>query len=71
MTETQARKRFQQEVAPSVLARYGKSDKPACREAWAAWTDSLHRDGVITKRQSETWSGPKSCVVRKVRKGQR
>jgi hypothetical protein len=68
VTKTQALKRFQREVAPSVVARYGKSDKPACREAWNNWTDSLHKDGEITSRQYETWSGPKSCTVRKGRR---
>lgn len=67
MTRSQALKRFKREVAPGVIARYGKSDKPACREAWNNWTDTLHKDGEITSHQYETWSGPKSCAV--ARKG--
>jgi hypothetical protein len=47
---------------PSVVASYGPRDKPACREAWNNWTDSLHKDGEITERQYNTWEGPKSCT---------
>jgi ABC-type amino acid transport substrate-binding protein len=61
MTKVQALRRFRREVAPGVVARYGKRDKPACREAWNDWTDGLHKDGQITARQYDTWLGPKSC----------
>jgi len=70
MTRLQALKQFKREVAPSVVARYGKNDKPACREAWNNWTDMLHKDGKITRQQYDTWIGPKSCAV-KTRKGRR
>ena len=65
MTRVQALKRFRREVVPSVIARYGKRDKPACREAWNNWTDGLQKNGEITTRQYETWRGPKSCAVRR------
>jgi ferric-dicitrate binding protein FerR (iron transport regulator) len=63
MTKAQALRRFRQEVAPSVVARYGTRDKPACREAWNNWTDSLHKNGEITARQYDRWLGPKSCRI--------
>ena len=31
MTKAHALRQFKREVAPTVLARYGKRDKPACR----------------------------------------
>lgn len=64
MTRAQALKRFRREVMPDVVARYGRDDKVACREAWNDWTDMLHKDGKITRRQYETWPGPKSCSSR-------
>ncbi len=68
MTKAQALRRFRFEVAPAVVARHGSNDKPACRQAWNNWTDSLHKDGEITTRQYEDWTGPKSCGVRRLRK---
>lgn len=64
MNRVQALRRFRRDVVPSVPA----NDKPACREAWNNWTDGLHKDGEITRRQYETWSGPKSCKARKRRR---
>lgn len=61
MTKVQALRRFRREVAPGVIARYGRHDKPACREAWNNWTDQLQKSGEITPRQYDTWLGPKSC----------
>jgi ABC-type amino acid transport substrate-binding protein len=61
MNRDRALKQFQREVAPVVLAKYGKNDRPACREAWNNWIDGLQKDGQITRQQSETWIGPKSC----------
>ena len=33
-------------------------DKPAIRQAWVIYIDSLHRAGLITDRQAETWDNP-------------
>lgn len=35
-----------------------KSDKPAIREAGNNFIDDLHRDGLITDRQAQTWIIP-------------
>ena len=40
------------------LWTYEASDKPALREAWNNFTDSLCKDGLITERQYETWANP-------------
>ena len=40
------------------LWTYKASDKPALREAWNNFTDSLCRDDLITERQYETWANP-------------
>lgn len=68
MTKVQALRRFRRDVMPDVVARYGRHDKPACREAWNNWTDGLHRDGEITTRQYETWEGPRSCTSMPIRR---
>jgi hypothetical protein len=60
MTYRQALKTFRRDIA----SRIPRGDKPACREAWNNWTDSLHKDGRITSRQYDTWSGPKSCSTK-------
>ena len=62
MTHQQAMRRFRREVIPGVVSRFGLKDKPACRQAWNDYTNSLHRDGEITERQYNTWTGPKSCT---------
>lgn len=67
MTKAQALKRFKAEVAPGVAAQHGSRDKPACREAWNNWTDSLRKDGKITTRQYDTWLGPKACTAKRRR----
>jgi hypothetical protein len=63
MTKALALKQFKQEIAPGVIAKYGRRDAPACREAWNNWTDGLQKDGQITRRQYDTWTGPKFCSV--------
>ena len=35
-----------------------KNDKPALREAWHNYIDSLCKDGEITLQQYETWGNP-------------
>lgn len=37
---------------------YYNTDVTAKREAWNNYTDSLCKDGMITKRQYDTWSNP-------------
>lgn len=33
-------------------------DEPARREAWNNFTDALHKEGKISERQYNTWTGP-------------
>ena len=54
MTNREANLIFDRDYAPQI----GRDDKPALRTAWNDWTDSLHRDGVITDRQRENWTYP-------------
>lgn len=46
-TEKALRARFWRDVAPGIP----RDDKPALREAFNNWTDSLHRDGELTDYQ--------------------
>lgn len=35
-----------------------KKDKPKHRLAWQMYTDSLHREGLITDKQRNSWGNP-------------
>ena len=58
MTKKEAVSIFRETIAPEIFKTYGRNDKPAIREAWNNWTDSLCKDGQITMRQYETWTHP-------------
>lgn len=63
MTERQARRNFCTLYAPSLPPR----DRPALREAWSQYIDSMHRDKQITDRQVQNWVGPEKCPTRRRR----
>lgn len=42
---------FDQEIAPLVIAEYGKDDEPAMNEAFNNWADSLYKEGDIHEEQ--------------------
>lgn len=58
MTKKEALARFREEIMPHVLLRYGKRDRVALAEAWNNWTDSLVSEGVITRKQCDSWRNP-------------
>jgi hypothetical protein len=58
MTKSQAVKQFNETVKPAIVARYGKSDNAAMRQAWNDFTDALCKNGDITPKQSENWTSP-------------
>ena len=43
--------RFDEEVLPLVIAKYGEDDQPAIREAFNDWTDMLHKDDELHEEQ--------------------
>lgn len=47
-TEKRLRSIFWADIAPSIP----RHDKPALREAFNNWLDSLHRDGEVTDWQA-------------------
>lgn len=55
-TQREARRIFNEEIRPYVIARYGPRDRPALDEAWNDWTDSLHKDRVISARAYDRWT---------------
>jgi len=55
MTKKQAETLFKDCYLPFIP----KNDKPALREAWNNFTDSLCKNGEITLRQYETWTHPR------------
>ncbi len=57
-TKAEALKDFNATLKPAVIARYGRTDKPAMREAWVIFVDGLERDGIISERQAATWDNP-------------
>jgi uncharacterized protein (DUF2236 family) len=58
MTKKEAENYFREIIRPAIIARYGRKDKPAMREAWGDYTDSLCKNGQITQRQYDRWLGP-------------
>ena len=58
MTKAEAKREFEAEVLPYVVKQYGPGDKGAVAEAWNDWTDALHKDGRITRKQYDTWTHP-------------
>jgi len=55
-SQREARKIFNEEVKPAVVAHYGKNDRPALDEAWNNWTDMLCKEGRISSRAYDTWT---------------
>ena len=55
MNKKQAEEIFKIEILPF----FKNDDKPAKREAWHNFTDSLCRDGQITMKQYESWLNPR------------
>jgi len=59
VTKPQALAIFNEEWANVVAAGvFRKDDKPALRESWNNFTDSLCKDGMITDHQYNTWAQP-------------
>lgn len=58
MTKKEAVEEFKRDILPHVIERYGKNDKPACREAWNNYTDALCKSGLITQYQYNSWLHP-------------
>jgi len=54
MTKAEALKHFKQNILPSIP----KNDRPALREEWLVFTDSLCKSGMISNKQYETWDNP-------------
>jgi len=52
MTLKEARKQFRLYIRP--FCKY--KDESSLNEAFNNWTDSLHKDGIITDRQYNTWT---------------
>lgn len=64
MTKKEAELIFKRDILPGVIKEYeknGRKDMPARSEAWNNWTDSLCKDGQITKWQFNNWTCPKFC----------
>lgn len=58
MTKREALEAFNLDIVPSIVALYGKDDKPAFCENWNNYTDTLCKDRRITLKQYETWTNP-------------
>ena len=62
MTQKEFNQDFKTNILPSVIARCGKNDKPAIREAYNNYSDSLCKDGLITTKQYNNWCTPNSFL---------
>lgn len=58
MTKKDALQEFREHVLPGVVKQYGRDDKIAIQQAWCDYTDSLAKDGRITRKQDHTWTNP-------------
>jgi len=52
----EARKYFNAEIKPLVVAKYGSRDTCALDEEWNRWTDVLRNDRLISKHAYDTWT---------------
>lgn len=72
MTHKEFNKRFKEYMLPSVVSFFEKDgipDKPARREEYNNYMDSLHRDGLITDKQVNKWCMPElleTCKIKKI-----
>jgi hypothetical protein len=58
ITKEEAIKEFRKHYVPSVVKRYGLSDKPAMRQAWNDYTDYLYHQGYISDKAVNNWVSP-------------
>lgn len=49
---------FRRYILPEVHKKYSKTDKPAVRQEWCVYVDSLCRGGEITSKQAAIWDNP-------------
>jgi hypothetical protein len=54
MTKREAERQFREDILP----RLSSNDKPARRQAWNDYVDSLQKNGQITERQAFDWDQP-------------
>lgn len=50
-SEEELSARFDDEILPHVIEKYGEDDQPAINEAFNDWTDSLCKDGELHDEQ--------------------
>lgn len=54
-SEQELSDRFDSEILPHVIEKYGEDDQPAINEAFNDWTDSLCKDGEIHEEQYNSY----------------
>ena len=50
-SEQMLSERFDETIAPDIIAHYGEDDTVAMNEAFNNWTDTLREDGEIHEEQ--------------------
>ena len=50
-SEEELSERFDDEILPHVIEKYGEDDQPAINEAFNDWTDMLCKDGELHDEQ--------------------
>lgn len=69
LTRDQVWSRFRNEILPGIKKRYeqnGRPDKPARREAWNNYVDSLVKDGSVTEKAADSWGHPRGLETEAV-----
>jgi len=51
--ESDILREFESEILPFVIEQYGPDDEPAMNEAFCNWTDSLEREGRISRKMCD------------------
>lgn len=59
MKKSEAFEQFKTHIAPNLMRSYtGNIDQGDASQHWDWFTDALHKNGEITRRQYETWKRP-------------
>ena len=58
MTKKQAKQFFIESVTTTVIYDWLDTDRPALRQAWNDFVDTLQRNRSITEKQASEWVNP-------------
>jgi len=74
MTRNQVWQQFKTDILPHIKKTYerdGIPDKPARREAWNNYVDSLAQDGLVSYDDADNWSHPRGLETESIKEASR